>query len=135
MKHLVPFVLLAVAAIHALPLLGVLGAAQLSRLYGLTVDDPNLELALRHRAVLFGLLATFLGFAAFKPGWHRMALLAGCVSVSSFLVLAVLVGDYNRAMATVVRVDAVALLLLGLAAFVHCRTNGAPGSRAGSPGP
>lgn len=122
MKHFVPAVLVVVAAIHALPLLGVLGAEQLSRLYGLTIDDPSLELALRHRAVLFGLLAAFLCRAAFKPGWQAIAIGAGVVSVASFLVLAGLVGPYNQAMATVVRVDAVALVLLGAAAFAHWRT-------------
>jgi hypothetical protein len=39
--------------------------------------------------------------------------------VSSFLVLAALVGPYNQAMATVVRVDGVALTLLLVAAVVH----------------
>ena len=119
MRFVVPAVLLVVAAIHVLPVIGVLGASQLSRLYGLPVHDANLELVLRHRALLFGLLAAFLGYAAFKPELHRLALIAGVASVSSFLVLASLVGPYNQAMATVVRVDGVALALLVVAAVVH----------------
>jgi hypothetical protein len=102
-----------------MPVIGVLGANQLSRLYGLPVNDANLELVLRHRALLFGLLAAFLGYAAFKPELHRLALIAGVASVSSFLVLAALVGPYNQAIATVVRVDWVALALLVVAAVVH----------------
>ena len=54
----VPTVLILVAAIHALPIMGVFAASKLAQLYGITVQDPNLELLLRHRAVLFGLLAT-----------------------------------------------------------------------------
>jgi hypothetical protein len=119
MRFVVPAVLLVVAAIHALPVIGILGANQLSRLYGLPVNDANLELVLRHRALLFGLLAAFLGYAAFKPELHRLALIAGVASVSSFLVLAALVGPYNQAIATVVRVDWVALALLVVAAVVH----------------
>jgi hypothetical protein len=119
MRFFVHVVLLVVAAIHALPVVGILGASQLSRLYGLPVNDANLELVLRHRALLFGLLAAFLGYAAFKPELHRLALVAGVASVSSFLVLAALVGPYNQAIATVVRVDWVALALLVVAAVVH----------------
>ena len=119
MRFVVPAVLLVVAAIHVPPVIGILGASQLARLYGLPVHDANLELVLRHRALLFGLLAAFLCYAAFKPELHRLALIAGVASVSSFLVLAALVGPYNQAMAIVVRVDGVALTLLLVAAVVH----------------
>ena len=95
MRYVVPAVLLVVAAIHALPVIGILGASQLSRLYGLPVNDANLELVLRHRALLFGLLAAFLSYAAFKPELHRLALVAGVASVASFLVFAALGGPYN----------------------------------------
>jgi hypothetical protein len=57
MRFVVPAVLLIVALIHALPLVGVMGAAKLTQLYGIDVQDPTLELLLRHRAILFGLLA------------------------------------------------------------------------------
>ena len=43
--------------------------------------------------------------------------------MSSFLVLAALVGPYNQAMATVVRVDGVALALLVVAAVVHLQAH------------
>lgn len=32
------------------------------------VIEPNLEILMRHRAVLFGLIGAFMVFAAFKPG-------------------------------------------------------------------
>ena len=124
MRFVVPAVLLLVAAIHALPLLGVLGAARISGLYGIAVDDPNLEILMRHRAVLFGLLAAFLAYAAFHRPLHGLALIGGAVSVVAFLALALSVGRYNAAIGTVVRVDVVALLLLALAAWVHLRSPG-----------
>jgi hypothetical protein len=114
MRFVVPAVLLLVATIHALPVVGVLGPAKLSKLYGFPVTDGSLELVLRHRAVLFGLLAAFLAYAAFKPELHRLALVAGLVSVASFLVLAAMVSSYSQQLATVVRVDWVALVLLSL---------------------
>ncbi|MEK8051991.1 phosphopantetheine adenylyltransferase [Ideonella sp. DXS22W] len=116
MRHLVPATLLLVALIHALPLVGVLGVNPLQRLYGVPVAAPELEILLRHRAVLFGLLAAFLAAAAFQPRLHGAALLAGLVSVLSFIVLVRLVGHANAALTAVMRVDAGALALLLLLA-------------------
>jgi len=124
MRHVVPAILLVVALIHLLPLAGVLGAAKLASLYGFPVQDPNLEILLRHRAVLFGLLAAFLAYAAFHRPLHGLALVAAGVSVVSFLVLAVTVGSYNAAVSTVVKADVVALALLVVAAAVHLRGAG-----------
>ncbi len=119
MRFVVPAVLLLVALIHALPLVGVMGAAKLTQLYGIDVQDPTLEILLRHRAVLFGLLAAFLAYAAFRPELHRLALIAGFISVASFLVLARLASAYNPELSTVVRADWLALVLLAAGAVAH----------------
>jgi hypothetical protein len=124
MRFIVPSALLIVALIHALPVSGVLGAGKLAALYGFAVEDRNLEILLRHRAVMFGLLATFLSYAAFVPGLHRLALLAASVSVLSFLWLAYGVGGYNAGVAKVVRADLLAAALLVLAAAAHLLSPG-----------
>ncbi len=119
MRFIVPSVLILVAAIHALPVMGVVGAAKLSQLYGITVQDPNLELLLRHRALLFGLLAAFLAYASVRPELHRIALVAGFASVLSFLVLAQPIDSLNTALVTVVRADWLALSLLVVGTIAH----------------
>ena len=119
MRFIVPVVLVLVAVIHALPIIGVLGADKLSQLYGTPVREGTIELLLRHRAVLFGLLAAFLAWAAVRPELHRIALGAGFVSVISFLVLAHPSASPNTALTTVVRVDWVALVLLVIGATAH----------------
>jgi len=119
MKLLVPLTLVLVALLHALPLAGVLGAARLSALYGVDARDPALELLLRHRAVLFGLLAAFLAWAAWQPALRGAGLLAGLVSVASFLLLAVPAGTLSPALVTVVKLDVAALILLLAAGIVH----------------
>lgn len=101
-----------VGVIHLLPVTGVLGRDRLSTLYGLTIDDPNLAILMRHRAVLFGLLGVVLLFAAVKPSLQVIAFAAGIVSVASFLLIAHLVGGYNEAVQRVVIADIVALVLL-----------------------
>lgn len=119
MRYIVPANLLMVALIHALPLIGVVSATRLTSLYGIAVEEPNLEILLRHRAVLFGMLAAFLAFAAFRPALHGLALVAGFVSVISFLVIVALIGDYNASVARVVRADLVALAALIVGGSVH----------------
>ena len=119
MRFVVPAALLLVAIIHALPLMGVVSGSRVAALYGVTVQDPNLEILLRHRAVLFGLLAAFLAYAAFNRHLHSLALVGGAVSVLAFLALALSVGGYNASLATVVKADVLAAVLLAVAGAVH----------------
>lgn len=112
MRYAVSITLAIVALIHLLPLSGVLGAARLSALYGLDFSEPNLAVLMRHRAVLFGLLSAFLLYAAFRPEIQGLALLAGWLSVLSFLGLAWQAGGLNPALTRVVTADLVALVAL-----------------------
>jgi len=129
MRYLVSAMLIIVGVIHLLPLSGVLGAARLGVLYGIPVDEPNLEILMRHRAVLLGLLGAFLVYAAFRPGYRLLALVAGFVSVASFLCLAWSVGDYNTAVRRVFTADIVALGCLVIGAVAHWRLDAPPGAR------
>lgn len=112
MRYFISASLLLTAVIHLLPLVGVVGATPLSELYGIAVSEPNIEILMRHRAVLFGLLGAFLTFAAFNPSLQRAGFIAGIVSVVSFLLLAISVGQYNWQLSRVVVADVVALLAL-----------------------
>lgn len=124
-RYLVSAMLLVVGVIHLLPVSGVLGAERLAALYGLPFGEPNLAILMRHRAVLFGLLGLFLVVAAFWPAVQLAAVLAGLVSVLSFLWLALATGGYNAQLARVVVADGVALVCLLVAAaalgLMHCR--------------
>jgi hypothetical protein len=124
MRFVVPVALLVVAAIHLLPLVRVINASKVATLYGIAVQDPNLEILMRHRALLFGLVAAFLAYAAFHPSLQRLALIAGSVSVVGFLALAVAVGNYNAALSVVVKADILAAVVLSIAVMVHLRSDG-----------
>ena len=119
MRFIVPAMLVAVGIIHILPLSGVLSATRLFDLYGISFDDPNLEILMRHRAVLFGLLGIFLLSSAFLPSLQLAALITGFVSVVSFLYLAYSVGGYNDQVNRIVTADKAALvcLLVGSIAY------------------
>ncbi len=120
MRYVVTAMLLVVAIIHLLPLSGVLGSERLAALYGLSFKDPSLEILMRHRAVLFGLLGLFLLYAAFQPAIQLLAFVAAFASVLSFVWLAWSVGNYNEQVGRVFAADIVALfcLVVGLGAYV-----------------
>jgi hypothetical protein len=124
MKHVVTATLLIVGVIHLLPLSGVLSADRVAQLYGVGIQDPNLAILMRHRAVLFGLLGVFLVVAAFVPALQTAAFVAGFASVASFLALAWSTGDYNASIGRVVAADVLALacLLIGAAVAVWSRS-------------
>ncbi|MCA3055042.1 MAG: phosphopantetheine adenylyltransferase [Rhodocyclaceae bacterium] len=117
MRHLVSAMLVVVAIIHLVPLSGLLGTERLAALYGIQIEEPNLAILMRHRAVLFGLLGVFLLYAAFRPTFQPAAFVAGFVSVLSFLYLAWSVGGYNAQIGRVFTADIVALVCLVVGAI------------------
>lgn len=121
MTHLIAALLLLAGVIHLLPLPGLLGAGALERLYGLAITSPDLEILLRHRAVMFGLLGALLVAAAFRPEWRNLAIGAGLISAVAFLVIALLVGDYGPAIGRVIAADVLAIACLLLAAILSRR--------------
>lgn len=116
---IVSTMLILVGVIHLLPLTGALGSDRLTALYGLRFDEPNLEILMRHRAVLFGLLGTFLIVAAFKLPYQNLALIAGFVSVVTFLAFALGADSFNLAIRRVVMADWIALVALVIATVIR----------------
>lgn len=112
MQKTVTLLFIITGIIHILPLSGVLGAERLAALYGLSFNEPNLAIMMRHRAVLFGLLGVFMIYAAFRPDLQLLGLIAGGVSVVPFIAIALSVGGYNDAIRRVVLADWVALASL-----------------------
>lgn len=122
MRHLISAMLLIVGIIHLLPLSGVFGGVKLYQLYGLPLDETNIAILMRHRAVLFGILGLFFVFAAFKPSYQPLAFIAGFASAVSFLLLARSTGQYNAQIARVFAADMIALLCLIIAASTYLFT-------------
>lgn len=106
-----------VGVVHLLPLLGVVGAARLEQLYGMRIEDPNLLLLMRHRALLFGLLGAFLVAAAFHPFWQGPALLIAWGSVLGFVLLAPT--GLNAPLHRVWQIDLALLLLLAVGSWAR----------------
>ena len=119
MQKTITALLILVGIIHLLPISGVLGAERLSALYGLSFQEPNISILMRHRAVLFGILGLFFVYAAFQPTLQPLAFAAGFISVISFIGIAWAVGGYNGAVGKIVLADQVALASLLLAVVLY----------------
>lgn len=104
--------LVTAAVINLLPLIGLRSAAALETLYGIPVRDPTLELLLRHRALLFGLLGTLLLVAAFVRELQTPAIIAGLASMIGFLLLGGPLGELAPAMRRIALADLAATLFL-----------------------
>lgn len=124
MSRLISAVLLVVGLVHLLPVLGMLGAARLEALYGLRIEEPNLLLLMRHRALLFGLLGALLVAAAFRPAWQGLALLAAWGSVLGFVLLAPT--GLLPALQRVWWIDVALLPLLAAASWAYLATGRTP---------
>ena len=104
--------MLVVAVIHLLPITGFFGVDRLASLYGIEITDGNLEILMRHRAILFGILGAFFAYAAFNPALLPMAFIAAFASLASVFFLSLSVGDFSDSIRKVVVADVVASVCL-----------------------
>lgn len=117
MKNFVRIAFLLVALINLAPVLGVISAARLESLYGIEISDPNLEILLRHRAVLFAVVGVLLLLATFRRPLRPLAVSLGLLSMMSFVAVAVLVGGYGPEIGRIVMIDIGASILILAAAL------------------
>lgn len=122
-QRTITVLILIVAGIHLIPIFGFFGADRISTLYQLEIGDRNLQILMRHRAALFGILGVFLAYAAFRPSLQPVAIVMALVSVLTFLYLCFSVGGYNAAIQRVVVADAIALLCLVGASVILLRSS------------
>ena len=107
------------ALINLAPAVGALSGPQVSRLYAVQVDDPNLEILLRHRAVMFGAIGGVMLAGATQAEWFWLAVVVGVVSMAGYAVIAAQVGGSNAALRFVYRMDLIGLGCVGAAAILR----------------
>lgn len=112
-QHVIKICLVVAGIINLLPLIGVLSAGKLEKLYGLPITEPNLEILMRHRAVLFGIVGAFLIGSIFKTEWQTPAIAAGLISMAAFIFLTFSVTGYTGAFRHIVIAD-----IIGIAALI-----------------
>lgn len=118
-EKLITVLLLIIAVIHIIPISGFVGAARLEALYGISIGDPNLEILMRHRAFLFGILGVFFAYAAFTPSMQPLAFMAAFATLVSFFYLTFLLAPYNAGIRRIVIGDIVAAISLFAAVVLY----------------
>ena len=122
MKILATIFFLIPGVINFAPVVGALSAKQLTRLYQIDNLSQDLELLLRHRAFLFGIIGTFIIISAFQPNLRIHATIAGLVSMVSFIVLAFTLNIDNPSLVKIVWVDVFAIVVLLVGFTLHIRS-------------
>lgn len=117
-KTAITVLFLIVGLINFIPVIGVISADQLTRLYGITLSDNNLIILLQHRALLFGIVGAFIIYAAFNPAVQPFAFVAGFISMLGFILIAWKTGGYNQELAKIITMDIIALVLLLIALII-----------------
>jgi hypothetical protein len=120
MRKMIVACLLIAGCIKLGPLIGVLSAEQLTRLYQVNFDNPDVLVLMRHRAVLFGLLGGFILLSVFKPALRPGAIAAGLISALAFIALVLLTPGYSPVMQKIMIADIVVVIAL-LAAWAFER--------------
>lgn len=115
----ISFMCIVIALIHFVPLSGFVGAAQLESLYGISITSPDLEILMRHRAVLFGILGGVFAIAAFKPIYQPIAFVIAACTLLPFFYLVAISENYNESIAGIVVGDIVALIALIIAVLLR----------------
>ena len=112
---MITVLLLIVGLINFIPIIGVVSAEQLTKLYSIKLADNNLIILLQHRALMFGIVGGFIMYAGFNPSLQALAFIAGFVSMLGFIVFALRASTYNQELAKIIRLDIIALVLLLIA--------------------
>ena len=122
MSQVITGLLIVVGLINILPVLGVLSADRLAQAYGVPVAAADLEILLRHRALLFGVLGGFILYAAVLPAFQPAAMTMAAISMVGFALLVWSVGGYNANLARVLAIDVVGIVCLAIAAGLSLAT-------------
>lgn len=96
--------------------------AQATQLYGISLVDPNMELLVRHRAVMLALLGSGLVYAAFSHAIRSAMIIGAIISKGLFLLLLQL-QPVNAAFNNVVIIDGSAIGLLLITLFLMRTTH------------
>lgn len=99
--------------INLLPALLAFLPDKIAKSYGIEILNANYELLLRHRAILFGVIGGLMIFSSITKKYYEISIIAGLVSMISFITLYFLIGkDINSELKKVMMIDVAATVIL-----------------------
>jgi hypothetical protein len=120
-------ILILVGLINFIPVVGIASAERLTSLYQVGIDDNNMLILLRSRALLLGLIGSLIIYSAFNPGLQMLAMIIGLISMLGFIFLTLHTGDYNEALKRIMLVDVAASAMIMVALGLSFIGNSASG--------
>ena len=118
MRYALTILFWLIAIFHMIPAVSGLSGSRLASLYGIQGDDQTLMTLLQHRAVLFGFVAAACIYAAHVPTARWAVLIGAVISMSSFILIAILRGTTSGALSKIIIVDAIGLVFAVIAALL-----------------
>jgi len=119
MDRIISVLIIIAGLINLAPLIGILSRAKLGALYRLSDISPDLEILLRHRALMFGLIGGFMLYGPFRPNLWWPVITIGLISMAGFIVLAGHIGAYGPEIKKIMIIDAIGIAALVIAAGLH----------------
>lgn len=119
MRYLTPMLFLVAGIINIVPVSGALSGGQLDKLYQIGATGTDIELLMRHRAFLFGIVGAMIISAAFIPSLRIVATVAGLVSMLSFIALVFATKNSNPNLVQIAWIDIGATIVLLLGFGLH----------------
>lgn len=112
MNYIISILFVIAGLINFAPISGVLSGEQLDKLYQIGAIHPDIELLMRHRAILFGMVGSVICIAAFVPSLRMLATFAGLASMLSFVVLVFATQSSNSNLIQIAWIDIAATVVL-----------------------
>lgn len=108
--------LLISGAINIFPSALVFLPERISDSYGIKLQNPDFELLLRHRAVLFGIIGGLMIYSALTKKYYSISVIVGLISMLSFVILYFSLNGINDELTKVMKFDiaAIVILIIGL---------------------
>ena len=124
MSTLITLCLVVVGLVNFVPVLGMISAPRMEKAYSVSLASNDLQILMRHRALLFGVLGGFVLYSAFFPVYQVAAMVMAAISMIGFVILAVLVGGYKDSIFKVIVSDLVGIAFLLAAALLKMFSQG-----------
>lgn len=118
MRTLATLLILPACLVNLAPVVGVVSAEWLQRLYGIPFEGTELLILMRHRALLFAIVGGLLAASVFHRPLRPVAIAAGLFSMLSFVAIVQLLGGANAELQRAVLLDLVASAGLVAAALL-----------------
>jgi hypothetical protein len=99
--------------INFLPSILAFIPSKFSKSYGIEIENRNIELLLRHRAVLFFIIGGLMIYSSIMKKYYEIAVTVGFISMISFIILYFLMNkSINPELKKVMIIDLFATIIL-----------------------